>query len=376
MRPISFYIHIPFCQKKCGYCDFNAYSGYKENSKRRYVDALKTEIALSSPENFTVQTIFFGGGTPSFLPAEWLVEILESVFTHHTVLPNAEISLEANPNDANLESLTLLRKSGFNRISFGVQTFNNQLLTQIDRTHSDRDAENAILLAKQADFDNISIDLMFGLPYQTIKQWDESLTRALALRLPHLSLYGLILEEGTPFWGRHQRGKLPLPTEDKEVEMLEMAIEHTQSAGYTHYEISNYAKPGFACVHNHTYWQGTEYLGLGAGASGYLGGTRYTNEPSPTRYINRLSQHKSVIVASETLSLEQQRGEAIMLGLRMRKGIALADFERRFACDAATLFAPQIAHWQERGLLEVTNNHLKLTDAGVFLASEVMADFL
>ena len=378
MHEVSLYIHIPFCQKKCGYCDFNAYSGYKDNTKKRYVEALKEEIKLFSENlsNFIVPTIFFGGGTPSFLPAEFLSDILKTIFENYDVLENAEISLEANPNDGNLESFSLLRRSGFNRISFGVQTFDNKLLTQIDRIHSDTDVENAILLARQAGFTNMSIDLMFGLPYQSIKQWEDSLTRAIALDLPHLSLYGLILEEGTPFWGRHERGKLPLPSEDKEVQMLEIALAQTQAAGYAHYEISNYSKPGYECRHNKVYWKNGEYLGFGAGASGYFNGVRSTNEPNPTRYILRLSHQKSVVVATETLLKTQQMGERIMLGLRMHEGLSLNDFETSFGENPLVLFAKPLTKWQERGLLSIENNHIKLTQQGIFLASEVMADFL
>ena len=205
------YVHIPFCVKKCGYCDFNAYSGYRDATKVKYVDALCREIEARAEPDTVVPTIFFGGGTPTTLSASDLSRILQTVRSSFDVDPDAEISLEANPSDATLPYLTELRQSGFNRISFGVQTFNDRLLKSIDRVHSAEDARTAVDLAKAAGFTNLSIDLMFGLPRQTLADWDRSLDAAFALDVPHLSMYGLIVEEGTVFWARRERGKLSLP---------------------------------------------------------------------------------------------------------------------------------------------------------------------
>ena len=376
MKIAGIYIHIPFCTKKCGYCDFNAYSGYKDATKARYVDALCHEIVTRADPGYRIPTIFFGGGTPTNLAAQDLVRILSTVRENFAVDSDAEISTEANPTDADAAYLQHLRGAGFSRLSFGVQTFDDRLLKTIDRLHSGRDAETAVAVAKSAGFDNISIDLMFGLPRQTLADFDRSLTAAFALDVPHLSIYGLIVEEKTPFYARRERGKLPLPSENTEVAMFARAMERTRNAGYTRYEISNYAKPGHESRHNQIYWRNEPYFGFGAGAAAYLNGVRSRNENHPLRYADSALAGANPTAESETLTPAETMGETVMVGLRLADGIHKETFAARFGTTVDAAYAPIIARHTASGLLETTTTHLRLTERGVFLASEVMADFI
>ena len=369
--PSGAYVHIPFCARKCGYCDFNAYSGYKDGTKARYVEALCREIAASEPA--PLETVFFGGGTPTQLPAEALAQIL-------CLLPlafGAEVSLEANPADADEHYLETLRASGFNRISFGVQTFNDSLLKLIDREHTGNDAKVAIQRARAAGFENLSLDLMFGLPRQTVADFERTLYTALELGVPHLSIYGLIVEEGTPFFARRERGKLPLPAESAEAAMFGRALELTGQAGLERYEISNYARPGFACRHNRLYWHNESYFGFGAGATGYINGERSVNIRRPSAYIEAALSGKSLVCEREQLALEETMGETMMLGLRLTEGVDLDAFYQRFGVRAEERWARTITELAAKGLVECTKNQLHLTNPkGLFLASEAMAAFL
>ena len=376
MRVTAVYVHIPFCARKCGYCDFNAYSGYKDGTKARYVEALCQEIERAG-DGSAIQTIFFGGGTPTNLPAADLVRILATLKRAFTVAPDAEISLEANPTDADLRYLASLRAVGFNRISFGVQTFNDRLLKLIDREHSGDAARRAIQYARTAGFENLSLDLMFGLPRQTVSDFERTLDTALALDVPHLSIYGLIVEEGTPFFARRERGKLPLPPESAEAHMFGHALETVQRAGLLRYEISNYARPGYACRHNRVYWRNESYFGFGAGATGFLGGVRRVNLRRPSAYTDAALAGRALTVETETLTREETMGETMMLGLRLAEGIALDDFAARFGTRAEVHWQGTIATLTAQGLLETTATHLRLTEPrGLFLASEAMAAFL
>lgn len=376
MQTAGIYIHIPFCTKKCGYCDFNAYSGYKDATKARYIDALCQEIVTRADDQARIPTIFFGGGTPTILAASDLVRILNTVRGNFVVDADAEISTEANPSDADEAYLRTLCEAGFNRLSFGVQTFDDRLLRTIDRIHSGQDAVGAIKKAKRAGFTNISIDLMFGLPRQTLADFDRSLDAAFALDVPHLSIYGLIVEERTPFHARRERGKLPLPSENVETTMFAHAMERTANAGYSRYEISNYARPGFESRHNQIYWRNESYFGFGAGAAAYLDGVRSMNEKHPVRYAEQAVAGNVPIVESERLTPEETMGETMMVGLRLAKGVDLTRFAERFGVRAEEQFSGAIARQTERGLLENTGTHLRLTNRGVFLASEVMTEFV
>jgi len=382
MSPTGAYIHIPFCSRKCGYCDFNAYSGYKDGTKARYVDALCQEITHLWPlpcgkGGVGVGSVFFGGGTPTNLPAADLARILTTFRDHYPLAENAEVSLEANPSDADEAYLATLRAAGFNRISFGVQTFDNQLLKLIDRAHTGDEARRALQSARAAGFENLSLDLMFGLPRQRVSDFERTLEAALELGVPHLSIYGLIVEEGTPFFARRERGKLPLPPESAEVAMFALALEKTQAAGWERYELSNYAKPGYACQHNQIYWRNEPYYGFGAGATAYTDGVRRVNIRRPSAYIEAVLSGKPLAVESETLNDQETMGETMMLGLRLAEGVALARFVDRFGVRPEEHWAAELAELTAQGLVEHTGTHLRLTaPKGLFLASEAMARFL
>jgi oxygen-independent coproporphyrinogen-3 oxidase len=315
-------------------------------------------------------------GTPTLLPASDLVRILDTVRQNFPVDADAEISTEANPSDADETYLSTLRDAGFNRLSFGVQTFNDRLLRTIDRMHSGQDAVHAIEKAKSAGFANLSIDLMFGLPRQTLADFDRSLDAAFALDVPHLSIYGLIVEERTPFYARRERGKLPLPSENVETAMFAHAMERSAEAGYRRYEISNYARPGFESRHNQIYWRNEPYFGFGAGAAAYINGARTLNEKHPIRYAELAMNRKETTVESELLTPEEAMGETMMVGLRLAEGVEIARFAARFGVQPEEPFGAAITRQIEHGLLEHTGTHLRLSRRGVFLASEVMTEFV
>ena len=401
---IGCYVHIPFCVRKCAYCDFNSYSGYTEGHIARYVAALTQEIkappapnsggagivgerfiAPSSPTPpelgagglLPVDTIFFGGGTPTAIPAEDEAALLRTVLDTLPVMPDAEITTEANPGTMDTAHLETLRAAGFNRISFGVQSFDPGLLKTLDRIHSADEGKNAVCAAHAAGFDNVSIDLMFGLPRQTLTQWRDTLEQALALETDHLSLYGLIVEEGTGFYTLQQKGRLPLPDDDTAAEMYQMALDAARSAGYLQYEISNFARPGRECRHNLHYWRNQPYYGFGCGAVAYLDGSRRTNVKSPVQYAETVEIGGNLALSVETLSPAETMAETMMLGQRLtQEGVSCRRFCDRFGIDPRENFAAEIETFTQRGLLEVVGENIRLTPQGVFLASEVMVAFV
>ena len=373
---IGCYVHIPFCVRKCAYCDFNSYSGYTDAHITRYVSALTREITQTVPGPL-VDTIFFGGGTPTAIPASDEAALLQSILETLPVSPEAEITTEANPGTMDVAHLAVLREAGFNRISFGVQSFDPGLLKTMDRIHSADEARNAVKAARAAGFENVSLDLMFGLPRQTLKQWQHSLQEALALETEHLSLYSLIVEEGTGFYTLQQKGRLPLPEDDLAADMYEMAVEVAQAAGYVQYEIASFARPDRECRQNRHYWRNDPYYGFGCGAVAYLGGARRMNLKSPATYSSAVESGSDLSLSVETLTLEETMAETIMLGLRLtRDGISCRAFEGRFGVDPRMKFAAEIETFTRRGLLEVSGDTVRLTPQGVFLASEVMVAFV
>jgi putative oxygen-independent coproporphyrinogen III oxidase len=372
---LAIYIHVPFCVRKCAYCDFNAYSGLGHLAAP-YVDAVCEEIRRSEAAGRNVGTIFFGGGTPTFLLAADLARIVSAVRDTFQVLPNAEITAEANPSTIDAERFAEIRAAGFNRLSIGVQAFDDRLLKAVDREHSADEAEAAFRAARQACFDTVSIDLMFGLPGQTRDDWDRTLDRALSLAPEHLSIYALTIEPGTRFERLHAGGKLSLTAEEDDLWMFERAIERLTAAGYEHYEVSNYALPGWRAQHNLVYWANGEYAGFGPGAVSYLRGRRWTNEKNPGRYIARVRESGSLVVDTECVGREVALAETLMLGLRLREGIAPAPLSRRFGIDPLEHYAVTFARLEARGLLEVLPDRLRLTHAGLLLANDVFLELL
>ena len=375
---IGCYVHIPFCVKKCAYCDFNSYSGYTDASVRRYVDALETDIRRANgAQQGPVDTIFFGGGTPTAIPAQSQAHLLRAVLDTLPVTADAEISTEANPGTMDTAHLDVLRRAGFNRISFGVQSFDAGLLKTLDRIHGPEEARRAVQAARAAGFDNVSIDLMFALPRQTLAQWQDTLAQALELGTEHLSLYALIVEEGTGFYTLQQKGRLLLPSDDLAADMYALAQETTAAHGLGQYETSNFARPARECRHNLHYWRNEPYHGLGCGAASYLNGTRRMTLKSPGLYAETVGSGGDTTLSCETLTREETMAETMMLGLRLtNEGVPCARFRARFGEDPRRVYAADLETFGRRGLLEVTEDYIRLTPHGVFLSSEVLMAFV
>ena len=375
--PAAAYVHIPFCAKKCGYCDFNAYSGYKDGTKSRYIDAICHEIITRGAGGSPLSSIFFGGGTPTQLPTAALVKIIDALRDTLGITPDAEVTLEANPNDVRLHDWNRLKDAGVNRVSFGVQSFNPSVLRMIDRTHAPEDAATAIEIVRMAGIDNLSIDLMFGLPRQTLVDWRRTLDHAFALDVPHLSIYGLILEENTPFWGRLQRGRMVLPGDVAQAAMLELAMDLSANAGYDRYELSNYAKHGLQSRHNRVYWRNDPYWGFGAGAVGYDNVDRTTNVMRPSRYIDEMLGGNPIsFEATETPDLAGSIGETLMLGLRLPEGVDISEISHRYGVDMREMFSDELATGIGAGLLEMSGSALRLTRHGTMFANDAMMLFI
>lgn len=371
------YVHIPFCVKKCAYCDFNSYGGYKDDAVRRYVRALEREVRSQTKRETSVDSVFFGGGTPTAIPANDEAALLQAVRESLPVTNDAEITTEANPGTADIAGLDVLRRAGFNRISFGVQSFDAGLLKTLDRIHSAGEAREAVKAARAAGFGNVSVDLMFGLPRQTMAQWHDTLNAALELGTDHISLYSLIVEEGTGFATLAGKGRLPLPEDDLVAEMYQLAIDTAAGAGLAQYEISNFARPGYECRHNIHYWRNDPYYGFGAGAVGYLDDVRRTNRKLPAEYAGAVERGEDLVLEAEELTPSQQMAETIMLGLRLtREGVDCRRFARRFGVDPREVYSCQVERFTKLGLLEAAGDTLRLTPRGVFLGNEVMQEFV
>ena len=381
--PTAIYIHIPFCAKHCAYCDFNTYVEKAQAAiVGRTTDAICRDIERTAGELREVlplrpiETVFLGGGTPTFLSGEQLAQILRTVRGYFPFAENAEISSEANPGSSDAAKFDAMREAGFNRLSVGVQAFDDTLLTALDRFHTAGEAENALTLARKAGFANLNLDLMFGLPLQTMTHWQSTLERALALGTEHLSLYALTLEAGTRFERLYAGGKLELPNEDDELSMYERSIEILTAAGYEHYEVSNFARPGFRSRHNQVYWRNEAYLGFGPGAVSYVGGRRWKRERLPNRYAEKVEAGLDLSVESETLDADGALGETMMLGLRLRQGLPMQRIRDRFGVEPLEKFAAQIEALTKRGLMETQNDILKLTHHGLLLANDALSEFL
>ncbi len=376
LHPLAIYVHIPFCAKHCAYCDFNTYV-VKSQSEivQDTVEAVCADIRAGSSDR-PVSTIFFGGGTPTFLSGAMLEKILTSIHENFNVDADAEISSEANPGSSDILKFEQMHAAGFNRLSIGVQSFDDELLIALDRFHSSTEAETALKAARTAGFKNLNLDLMFGLPKQTINHWEQTLKRAVEVQTEHLSLYAMTLEAGTRFERLYAGGKLDLPEEDTELEMYEQSIERLSAAGYEHYEVSNFAKPGFRSRHNQVYWRNEEYLGFGPGAVSYLDGTRWKKERLPARYIAKVRASQELTVESEALDVDGQLGETMMLGLRLIDGISLARIRDRFQIEPLQKFAAPLANLSNQGLLKLDGDVLRLTHRGLLIANTVLAEFI
>jgi oxygen-independent coproporphyrinogen-3 oxidase len=405
-EPLALYVHIPFCTAKCTYCDFNSYAG-QESLMAPYAEAVAAEARLWSAlvRGREVATVFFGGGTPSLMPVEHMRTIVEALRASFDIAPDAEVSLEANPGTVDEAHLRGLGGLGFNRVSFGVQSFHDSELLDLERIHSGDEAEQAYQWARSAGFDNVNLDLIFGLIGQTMAQWQENVERALALAPEHLSLYALTLEDGTPLTRDVGRGRKLAPDLDLQADMYDWSRERLSAAGYAHYEISNWARPGRECRHNLAYWRNQDWLGLGAGAHSHLLATRFANAASPSRYI-ALVKEASAICSGDLqvarsgdtgsggseleMPLEAMRqvtfhdpgdqhremSETVMLALRLREGLSLDDFEHRFEVRLEDAFGEALSETRELNLTEVIDGRLRLKDDAVLLGDEAFMRFL
>ena len=371
-KPTSAYVHIPFCTQICYYCDFS-----KVFIKNQPVDSY-LEHLIEEYDSYDIKklrTLYIGGGTPTALSARQLAFLLEKLTDKLDLSYLEELTIEANPGDLDLEKIAVLKDSPVNRVSLGVQTFNDRMLKQIGRSHLEKDIYENIANLKKSGFDNISIDLIYALPKQTMEDVKTNVAKAIALDIPHMSLYSLILENHTVFMNRMRRGKLPLPKEDLEAEMFEYIIAELEKAGFEHYEISNFSKPGFESRHNLMYWDNAEYYGIGAGASGYVNGVRYKNH-GPIRHYLQAVEAGNPRVQEEVLTLNEKMEEEMFLGLRKKSGVSKKRFEEKFGLSFEDQYGAVVSELTEQGLLVPDRDIVRMTKQGLFLGDTVAEKFI
>ena len=371
-KPTSAYVHIPFCTQICYYCDFS-----KVFIKNQPVDSY-LEHLLEEFQSYDIQklrTLYIGGGTPTALSASQLEVLLKGLTKNLDLSVLEELTIEANPGDLDADKIAVLKNSPVNRVSLGVQTFDDKMLKKIGRSHLEKDIYENIDRLKLADFDNISIDLIYALPGQTMEQVKENVAKAIGLDIPHMSLYSLILENHTVFMNRMRRGKLPLPKEELEAEMFEYIIAELEKAGFEHYEISNFSKPGFESRHNLMYWDNAEYYGIGAGASGYVDGVRYKNH-GPIRHYLQAVEAGNARVQEEVLTLKEKMEEEMFLGLRKKSGVSKKHFEEKFGLSFEDQYGAVVSELTEQGLLVSDKDIIRMTKQGLFLGDTVAEKFI
>lgn len=370
-KPNSAYFHIPFCSHICYYCDFAKVlmTGQPVDA---YIEAIIEEF--QSLKIKKLKTVYIGGGTPSVLSAQQLERLLTAIADQLDLDFLEEFTVEANPGDLSDDVIKVLAHSAVNRISLGVQTFNNTLLKKIGRTHNEAQVYDSIERLKMAGFENITIDLIYALPGQTMEMVKSDVDKFLALNLPHVALYSLILEDHTVFMNRQRRGLLRLPSEDKNADMYEYIMDILAQHGYKHYEVSNFGRPGFESKHNITYWDNEEYYGIGAGASGYLAGVRYKNYGPVHHYLKAAANNKRV--SEEVLSKKSQIEEEMFLGLRKKSGVLVEKFEAKFNCSFNKLYGEQITELIKQKLLYDDRERIHMTDKGFELGNNVFEKFL
>jgi oxygen-independent coproporphyrinogen III oxidase len=384
-EPIGLYLHIPFCESKCIYCDFNSYAGM-ESRHEPFVRALCVDLERGVARfldgetdcaGTEIATVFFGGGTPSVLAPAQIGRIMEAARARYRFAPGAEVTMEANPGTISREKFEGYMRAGVNRLSMGVQVLDDPMLKKLGRIHSAAGALDSYRLAREAGFERINLDFIFGLPGQDVAHLSAMLDRLLEVSpLPeHLSCYSLIVEEHTPLYVGVQRGLIQVPGEDETAEMYELIGERLTGAGYRQYEISNWTR-GESCAHNLVYWHDQRYLAFGPGASGYWGSTRYTTLLGPGEYIERVGRGESVLAEQNVVGREEEIGEFMMLGLRLNSGVGLSEFRRRFGEDLFSVFPRELKRLHAMGLLESVGGDMRLTPRGRLLGNEVFAQFI
>ena len=371
IQMLSFYVHIPYCIKRCGYCDFNTYTPSElqdgatlEIVSNDYIDAVLRELEAAPKD--VVPTIFFGGGTPSLLPADDLGRVITAIKARNGLAADCEITLEANPDSVTQEKLERYLEVGFNRISFGMQSAKPHVLAVLDRTHNPANVEKAITMARSAGFESISVDLIYGTPGESLEDWQETVSAALALDIDHISAYALIVETGTKLAAQIKRGDLTMPIDDLMADMYLLVDQMCEKAGLTWYELSNWSKPGHECRHNIAYWENKNWWGLGPGAHSHIDKTRFWNLKHPTTYKQKLFAGESPILDSEQLTAEQIKDEAILLGIRMRDGLKIELLEPHQL--------EVLAVYRENGFVQLHDDRVLLTPAGRLIADRIVRE--
>ena len=372
---IGIYVHIPFCKKKCDYCDFISYCN-KDNLIEKYVEAMKKEIESQNikPE---ITTIYIGGGTPSYIDSKYIIQIINKI-KEKNISPNAEITIEVNPGTVTMEKLEDYRSCGINRISIGLQSTNNTLLKEIGRIHDFKQFLETYKMAKKVGFKNINVDLMLGLPNQRIKDLKESLEQILKLKPKHVSVYSLIVEDGTPIANKIEKGELQLPDEELERNMYWFVKNTLELNGYKHYEISNFAKKGYESKHNLNCWNQKEYIGIGVAAHSYRDITRYSNTENIEEYIKNVNNEKfnKNKIIHEVQKEDDAKKEFMLLGLRKIDGIKISDFKNKFGDNPIYLYRNELKKLIDEKLLIIDNNDIRLSNKGIDLANLVWEEFV
>lgn len=386
---ISLYIHIPFCKTKCGYCDFNTYQGI-ENLIPGFVDAVCIDIQnwLTTLSNPSISTVFFGGGTPSLLNKTQVEQILNTIKASGNLIPETEITLESNPDDLTLQKCSELYTTGINRLSIGIQALQNNLLTILNRRHSNTQAIQAIINGHAAGFKNISGDLMYGLPSQTTGDWETTVTELVKANPSHISMYSLTIEQGTPFHKMFTQGSIQLPSDDEIADMYAWAQTFLEQKTYNQYEISNWSQKTQESQHNLAYWKRDPYIGIGPGAHSNLGNVRYWNIKSPSQYMQKLMNptnsqsieslivNNPIIEDYEILTTRQMASELMFLGLRLAEGIDCSKYIQSYGFDLKTIFSKELHKLEQEGLLEITGNIIKLPKDKIFIANRIFEEFI
>ncbi len=375
---LGLYIHIPFCESKCFYCDFNSYKMKSENEKKKYIDNLIKEMDFYK-EDFNKKeftSIFLGGGTPSILDKEEIKIIFDEVYKRFKIKEDAEITIECNPETLNKEKLISFKECGVNRLSIGLQSTQNKNLEYIGRVHTYETFEKHYFEAREVGFKNINIDLMYSLPNQTFEEFKESLEKIISLNPSHISAYSLILEENTRMFKMYENEEFELNEDELDIKIYNHTIKTLNENGYNHYEISNYAKEGYECMHNINYWKCDNYLGLGAGASGYIGNLRYKNVEKINDYNKLIESLEKPILESEVLSFEDEIEENIIMNLRMNKGINIINFNKKFDTDFTKRYSIVLEKLKNENLIMEKNNHIFFTQKGREISNTVLLEFL
>jgi len=379
-KPAGLYIHIPFCLKKCGYCDFLSFGGCSEELQDRYAEDLISEIGMYAGREIEVDTVYIGGGTPSLLCENNITEIMKAAEAAFCISKDAEITIEANPKTLTAEKLAAYKAAGINRLSMGVQSMNDEMLQFMGRAHNRADFLDNFQAARDAGFDNINADLMFGLPGMTMEMWEDSLRQLIELSPEHISFYSLQLEDGTEFADKYRSGSIDLPTVELDREMYHRGIQMLKNAGYEHYEISNCAKPGRSSRHNLKYWDFVEYysVGLGAHSFTYDGGRRFNVSDFDT-YFEMISQGKLPQEPAESETLQDYMSEYVFTALRKLEGLSFAGFRETFGEDFFEIYCGQreiIEEYIAKDLMTMNDTHLALTIKGIDISNEIMAEFV